>query len=168
MSAHATTAHRRVHRPLSSLRLGLSLYSGRGRFFPTSTDSVSATRPIVAVIEADARDRRTLCSLLSSLDADVQDFDSAESYLAAHTDTLSCLITDMALPGMSGLDLLRLVRSANAAPPVILLGEEADVRAAVAAMREGAVDFFEKPHVDVSILRRVAYLLDHSRPDLTH
>lgn len=129
---------------------------------------MSAIRPIVAVIEADAKDRRTLCSLLRSLDADVQDYDSAESYLAAHTNSLGCLITDMALPGMSGLDLLRLIRSEHAAPPVILLGEESDVRAAVAAMREGAVDFFEKPHVDVSILRRVAYLLDHSRPDLTH
>ena len=47
---------------------------------------------------------------------------------------------------------------------MILLGEEADVRAAVAAMREGAVDFIEKPHMDVSILRRVAYLLDHAQP----
>ena len=45
--------------------------------------------------------------------------------------------------------------------PVILVGEEADVRAAVTAMREGAVDFIEKPHIDIAILRRVAYLLDH-------
>jgi FixJ family two-component response regulator len=42
------------------------------------------------------------------------------------------------------------------------------VSAAVAAMREGAVDFIEKPHVDVSILRRVAYLLDHSQPEMVH
>jgi FixJ family two-component response regulator len=122
---------------------------------------VSTARPIVAVIEADATDRRMLCSLLSSLDADVQYYDSAESYLASKSDALACLITDMALPGMSGLDLLKLLRSARSAPPVILLGEEQDVRAAVAAMREGAVDFIEKPHADVSILRRVAYLLDH-------
>jgi FixJ family two-component response regulator len=168
MAPHATTAHKRVLRPQSSLRLGLSLYSGRGRFFPTLPDSVSAIRPIVAVIEADATDRRTLCSLLSSLDADVQDYDSAESYLASHVAALGCLITDMTLPGMSGLDLLRLLRTEHAAPPVILLGEESDVSAAVAAMREGAVDFIEKPHMDISILRRVAYLLDHSRPDVTH
>jgi FixJ family two-component response regulator len=129
---------------------------------------VSPTRPIIAVIEADATDRRTLCSLLSSLDADVHDYDSAESYLAAQVDMLGCLITDIALPGMSGLELLRLLRSAHVAPPVILLGEEADVRAAVAAMREGAVDFIEKPHMDVSILRRVAYLLDHAQPGVVH
>lgn len=129
---------------------------------------MSATRPTIAVIEADATDRQTLCSLLRSLDADVQDFDSAESYLAADQSSLGCLITDVTLPGMSGLELLKLLRSGRLSPPVILLGEEADVRAAVAAMREGAVDFIEKPHVDVSILRRVAYLIDHTQPEVVH
>jgi FixJ family two-component response regulator len=129
---------------------------------------VSHARPLVAVIEADATDRRTLCSLLSKLDVDVHDYESAESYLASQHDVLGCLITDMALPGMSGLDLLRLLRNSGGPPPVILLGEESDVRAAVAAMREGAVDFIEKPHADVAILRRVAYLLDHPRMAVTH
>src|SRR5690606_1025403 len=108
-------AHRQVLRPQSSLRLGLSSYGGRGRSFSMLTDHVAATRPIVAVIEADAAARRTLCSLLSSLDAEVQDYDSAESYLASKgeptLDSHGCLITDMVLPGMSGLELLRLLRS---------------------------------------------------------
>ncbi len=163
MSPHATTAHKRVHRPQSSLRTGFLLASGRGRFFLQLAHSTVATsRPIVAVIEADATDRRTLCSLLSSLDVDVQDYDSAESYLAAHLEGFGCLITEVALPGMSGLELLKQLRTRHECIPVILLGEEADVRAAVTAMREGAVDFFEKPHVDVAIARRVAYLLDHA------
>jgi FixJ family two-component response regulator len=141
------------------------LYSGRGRFFPNhSLFFVSYSRPIVAVIEADATDRRMLCSLLSKLNADVQDYDSAESYLAAPQGVHGgCLITDMALPGMSGLELLKQMRARHTSMPVILLGEDADVRAAVAAMREGAVDFIEKTHVDFSIVRRVAYLLDHSQ-----
>jgi FixJ family two-component response regulator len=129
---------------------------------------VSHARPLVAVIEADATDRRTLCSLLSTLDVDIHDYESAESYLASRDGTIGCLITDMALPGMSGLDLLRLLRTAGGTPPVILLGEEADVRAAVAAMREGAVDFIEKPHADVAIVRRVAYLIDHAVGAITH
>lgn len=123
---------------------------------------MAASRPIVAVIEADARDRRTLCSLLSPLNAEIHDFDSAESYLADRASAPCCLITEVELPGMSGLDLLRLLRAAGMTPPIILLGEEADVGAAVAAMREGAFDFIEKPHVDIAILRRVAYLLDHA------
>ncbi len=124
-------------------------------------------RPIIAVIEADAAARRLLCSLLSSLDAEIQDYDSAESYLAAEVDalgcdTLGCVITDMWLPGMSGLELLRKLRETQASPPVIVLGEETDVRAAVDAMREGAADFIEKQHMDLAIPRRVAYLLDRT------
>jgi FixJ family two-component response regulator len=140
------------------------LFGGRGRSFLTSKFFVSYSRPIVAVIEADATDRRQLCALLKNLNAEVQDYDSAESYLASPADkSSSCLITDMTLPGMSGLELLRRIRTNRAAPPVILLGEDADVRAAVAAMREGAVDFIEKTHLDFSIARRVAYLLDHTQ-----
>ena len=120
------------------------------------------TSPIVAVIEADAAARRLLCSLLSSLDAEIQDYDSAESYLAAEVDALGCVITDVLLPGMSGLELLRLLRTAATSPPVIMLGDDTDVRAAVDAMREGAADFIEKQHMDVAIPRRVAYLLDRT------
>jgi len=162
MSAHATTALKRVLRPLSSLRTGILLSSGRGRFFPQHCYSVATARPIVAVVEADATDRRTLRSLLSSLDVDVQDYDSAETYLAAHLDGFGCLISDVTLPGMSGLELLRQLRSSHFAQPIILLGDDADVRAAVAALREGAVDFFEKNHLNFGIARRVAYLLDHA------
>jgi FixJ family two-component response regulator len=122
----------------------------------------------VAVIEADATERCTLCSLLKSLDVDVKGYDSAESYLSARIDGYSCLITDVCLPGMSGLELLRYLRAHSHGLPVILLGEESDVRAAVTAMREGAADFFEKPHVDATIARRVAYLLDHEMSDVLH
>jgi FixJ family two-component response regulator len=127
--------------------------------------SVRITRPIVAVIEADEAARRLLCSLLSSLDAEIQDYDSAESYLASDRDELDpaglgCVITDVMLPGMSGLELLRRLRATETSPPVIVLGEETDVRAAVAAMREGAADFIEKQHMDLAIPRRVAVLLD--------
>lgn len=114
------------------------------------------------MIEADARDRRTLCSLLRPLDAEIHDFESAESYLADRHTAPCCLITEVSLPGMSGLDLLRLLRAGGVTPPIILLGEESDVRAAVTAMREGAFDFIEKPHVDIAIVRRVAYLLEHA------
>jgi two-component system response regulator FixJ len=138
------------------------LFSGRGRFFLSIHTEVRIPRPIIAVIEADAASRRLLCSLLSSLDAEIQDYDSAESYLAAEVDALGCVITDMWLPGMSGLELLRKLRETETSPPVIVLGEETDVRGAVDAMREGAADFIEKQHMDLAIPRRVAYLLDRT------
>jgi FixJ family two-component response regulator len=129
---------------------------------------VHVIRPTVAVIEADATDRRSLCALLSTLDADIKDYDSAESFLAACDHDPGCLITEVALPGMSGLELLRLLRSGGLDQPIILLGEEADVGTAVTAMREGAVDYFEKLQLDIGITRRVAYLLDHSARSMPH
>ena len=143
------------------------MFCGRGRFFRSIDYYVRIICFIVAVIEADAAARRALCSLLSSIDVEIQDYDSAESYLASEPDTLDsdvlrCVITDLLLPGMSGLELLRRLRSANTSPPVIVLGEETDVRAAVDAMREGVADFIEKQHMDLAIPRRVAYLLDRT------
>ncbi len=166
---HAITVHVLARRQLPPTQLGLCSRTGRDRLFSEPVPLVSANRRIVAVIEADAADRRTLCSLLSSLDAEVRFYDSAESYLESScTVALDCLIADVTLPGMSGLDLLRMLRASKAPPPVILLGEESDVRAAVAGIREGAADFIEKPHADVSILRRVIYLLDHSHAEVAY
>lgn len=137
------------------------MFCGRGRFFYMST--TIATRPVVAVIKADATDRRTLCSLLESLDVVVKDYDSAESYLATHEAACGCVISEIDLPGMSGLDLVRHMRREGAPPPTILVGEHADVAAAVLAIREGAVDFVERPQIGLVLPRRVAQLLSRYR-----
>ena len=72
---------------------------------------------------------------------------------------MACLIVDLLLPGMSGLELLRRLRSAGNDVPVILLADESDGPTAVAAMREGATDFIEKPYVNIAILKQVQKLL---------
>jgi two-component system response regulator FixJ len=91
---------------------------------------------------------------------DVATFDSAESYLLVADDqNFACLIVDLLLPGMSGLDFLRRLRSAGNDIPLVLLTDEADVPTAVAAMREGATDFIEKPYVNVAVLKQVQKLL---------
>jgi FixJ family two-component response regulator len=95
---------------------------------------------------------------------DVATFDSAESYLlATNGRPMSCLIVDLLLPGMSGLELLRRLRTAGNDMPVILLADESDVPTAVAAMREGATDFIEKPYVSVAVLKQVQKLLHTPR-----
>ena len=66
---------------------------------------------------------------------------------------------DLLLPGMSGLDLLRRLRRAGNDVPVVLLADESDVPTAVAAMREGATDFIEKPYMDVAVLKQVQKLI---------
>jgi len=122
-------------------------------------------RPLIGVIEADATDRNMLRTLLSSLSVDVRVFDSAESYLESCSGKLDCrrldcLIADAELPGMSGIELLCLLRSRGIHDPVIVLGAAEDVRSAVIAMRAGAMDFIEKTNVDLGILRRVTTLIE--------
>ena len=116
--------------------------------------------PVVGVIDPDPVARSGLRTLLHGLGVDVSTFDSAESYLlAANGRHVACLIVDLLLPGMSGLELLRRLRTAGNDVPVILLADESDVPTAVAAMREGATDFIEKPYVDVAVLKQVQKLL---------
>jgi two-component system response regulator FixJ len=116
--------------------------------------------PVVGVIDPDPVARAGLQTLLRGLGIDVSTFDSAESYLLAATGRhVGCLIVDLLLPGMSGLELLRRLRSAGNDVPVILLADESDVPTAVAAMREGATDFIEKPYVDIAIVKQVQKLL---------
>jgi len=124
--------------------------------------------PVVGVIDPDPVARNGLRALLQRSGVDVSTFDSAESYLLASNGRhLACLIVDLLLPGMSGLELLRRLRSAGNDVPVVLLADESDVPTAVAAMREGATDFIEKPYVDVAVLKQVQKLL-HRPPDATH
>ena len=120
--------------------------------------------PIVGVIDPDPVARSGLRTLLHGLGVDVATFDSAEGYLlATNGRPMSCLIVDLLLPGMSGLELLRRLRTAGNDVPVILLADESDVPTAVAAMREGATDFIEKPYVNVAVLKQVQKLL-HTPP----
>ena len=116
--------------------------------------------PIVGVIDPDPVARNGLSTLLHGLGIDVSTFGSAESFLLATSGRhVGCLIVDLLLPGMSGLELLRRLRSAGNDVPVILLADESDVPTAVAAMREGATDFIEKPYVDVAVMKQVQKLL---------
>jgi FixJ family two-component response regulator len=127
---------------------------------PESASSLRDTPPIVGVIDSDPTARAVLESLLQPVGVKVSTFDSAESYLLSGSGRqLACLIVDLLLPGMSGIELLRRLRSSGNDVPVILLADESDVPTAVAAMREGATDFIEKPYVNVAVLKQVQKLL---------
>jgi two-component system, LuxR family, response regulator FixJ len=116
--------------------------------------------PQIGVIDADPVARNGLSALLHRNGVDVSTFESAESYLlAADGRNLACLIVDLLLPGMSGLELLRRLRRAGNDVPVVLLADESDVATAVAAIREGATDFIEKPYVDLAVLKQVQKLI---------
>ena len=102
--------------------------------------------PVVGVIDPDPAARAALKALLQPVGVELATFDSAESYLlSGSARKVACLIVDLMLPGMSGLELLRRLRSNGNDVPVIVLADESDVPTAVAAMREGASDFIERP-----------------------
>lgn len=127
---------------------------------PSSSVRSSEVPPAVGIVDADPAARAGLEALLAPVAVDVLHFDSAESYLLSGTaKRVSCLIVDLMLPGMSGLELLRRLRSQGNDVPLILLADESDVPTAVAAMREGATDFIEKPYVKVAVLKQVQKLL---------
>lgn len=116
--------------------------------------------PVVGVIDADPAARAALKALLLPVGVELVGFDSAESYLlSGSARKVACLIVDLMLPGMSGLELLRRLRSNGNDVPVIVLADESDVPTAVAAMREGAADFIEKPYANIAILKQVQKLV---------
>jgi FixJ family two-component response regulator len=116
--------------------------------------------PSVGVIDPDPVARAGVVALLQPVGVEVVQFDSAEEYLlSGNGKHLACLIVDLLLPGMSGLELLRRLRGLGNDVPVLVLADESDVPTAVAAMREGATDFIEKPYVSVAVLKQVQKLL---------
>ena len=111
---------------------------------------------IVHVIDDDEALRDSLAFLLRTADLEVMSHASAAAFLDALPLTgLTCIITDVRMPGLSGIDLLRRVRELGIEVPVIVITGHGDVPLAVEAMRFGAVDFLEKPFDDEVLLQSV-------------
>lgn len=116
--------------------------------------------PTVCVVDGDEGVREGLRSLLGTLGLRVIAFRSAEELLGyLETERPQCIITEVQLPGMSGLDLQCRLRVAAADVPVIVLAANADVPMAVRAMHLGAIDFIEKPFIDRIVVARVCEVL---------
>lgn len=119
--------------------------------------------PLVIVVDDDASLRKALVFLLESVGWRVAAYDSAEAFLAA-LDGLTqpgCLILDVRMPLMSGLELQRTLNERNIQLPVIFLTGHADVTIAVQAMKFGASDFIEKPFKDQRLLDAVSHAVRH-------
>lgn len=98
--------------------------------------------------------------MLSALGVDLREFASAAAFLAAVPLDLACVVSETRLPDMTGVELIQSLRARGVVAPVILLAAESDVATAVAAMRAGALDFIEKPHVDRLLAWHVRRLID--------
>ena len=102
--------------------------------------------PIVYVVDDDASIRELLTWLMTSNGLAVATFPSAQHFLKSYqAGSAGCLIVDLYMPGMSGLELQHYLIEHNILIPVIFLSARADIAKAVAAVRQGAIDFIEKP-----------------------
>lgn len=115
---------------------------------------------LVYVIDDDEAVRESLAFLLRTAKIDVRTYESATAFLQAMPDDASgCIITDVRMPGISGVDLLRQLKTRGSAMPVIVVTGHGDIQLAVEAMKIGAADFLEKPFDDETLLASVKLAL---------
>jgi two-component system response regulator DctR len=114
------------------------------------------TTPQAYLVDDDEAIRDALSWLLKSRGIPNAAFDSAESFLAAwHREMSGCVVLDMRMSGMSGLDCFDQLRERQSTLPVIFLTGHGDVPLAVATLKKGAFDFFEKPLNDNELATRI-------------
>jgi FixJ family two-component response regulator len=119
---------------------------------------------LVYVVDDDEPMRKALARLIRSAGLDVEVFPSAEAFLQREvTDRPCCLVLDVRLPGPSGLDLQAHLGRAQRTMPIIFITGHGTVPASVRAMKEGALDFLEKPFDDRELLANVSRALARSR-----
>ena len=120
--------------------------------------------PIVFVVDDDPSVRSSLKFLLSTVGLQVESFASADAFLHKKpADSPSCLVLDVRLPGLSGLDFQRELAASNTLIPIIFLTGHGDIPMSVRAMKAGAVEFLTKPFRDQDLLDAVRIALERDR-----
>jgi len=119
---------------------------------------------VVHIVDDDDAVRQSLAFLLSSAGLPVRLYDSASAFLAGLPSVQGgCLITDVRMPGMTGIELLRELKAKACSLPTIVITGHGDVPLAVEAMKVGAIDFIEKPFDDEAILSAIQSAFDHGQ-----
>jgi two-component system, LuxR family, response regulator FixJ len=121
-------------------------------------------KTVIHVIDDDAAMRDSLAFLLDVNGFEPRVYESATAFLSqAPIGQLTCVVSDIRMPGMNGIELVRKLRGEGAACPVILITGHGDVALAVEAMKAGAADFIEKPFDDAVLLGAIRSALE-TRP----
>ena len=114
---------------------------------------MKTTDPIVFVVEDDSSMREALTDLITSVGLLVEPFKSGRDFLEhRRPDAPACLVLDVRLPGLSGLDLQRELVRTEAPIPIVFISGHGDIPMSVRAIKEGAVDFLTKPFRDQDLL----------------
>jgi two-component system response regulator FixJ len=121
-------------------------------------------RATVFIVDDDEAVRDSLAFLMQSVGLQASCFDSADSFLQANpTQSVGCLLLDIRMPGMSGLELQGVLDERGIRLPVIFISGHADVPMAVRALKAGAFDFVEKPFNDQLLLDAVQRAIESNR-----
>jgi RNA polymerase sigma factor (sigma-70 family) len=132
-----------------------------------SDSSESLPDPIVFVVDDDHSVRQAVSRLLTSAGYRCEAFPSAAGFLARPpADAPSCLLLDLRMPGMGGLELQKQLVEAGHRLPIVFVTGHGDVPSSVQAMRRGAVDFLLKPFTDTALLAAVETALERDRTAL--
>jgi FixJ family two-component response regulator len=125
---------------------------------------MAEAKAIVFVVDDDASVREGLGSLIRSAGLRVETFASAQEFLARpRADVPSCLVLDVRLPGLSGLDLQKRLAEVNIEIPIVFITGHGDVPTSVQAMKAGAVEFLTKPFVDRDLLDALQQAIKRDR-----
>jgi FixJ family two-component response regulator len=128
---------------------------------------VKSPSPIVFVVDDDASIREALSSLIESAGLRVETFASAQEYLQhKRPDTPACLVLDVRLPGLSGLELQRKLSPARTRIPIIFITGHGDIPMSVQAMKAGAVEFLPKPFNDDQLLEAIQQAIERDLKSL--
>lgn len=120
------------------------------------------TETIIHVIDDDAAVRDSIAFLLETAGLTTRTYESALAFFAEKDRAAGCIVTDVRMPDMTGLELARRLRDSGSVEPVIVVTGHADVSLAIEAMRAGVVDFIEKPFDDEILLTSIQRVLDQA------
>src|SRR5919202_829579 len=125
---------------------------------------MAETAAVVFVVDDDSSIRDALMSLIRSVGLRAEAFESAQAFLShPRPDAPGCLVLDVRLPGLSGLDLQRELAAAQTTLPIIFIPGHGDIPMTVQAMKAGAVEFLAKPFRDQELLDAIQQALEGDR-----
>jgi FixJ family two-component response regulator len=130
---------------------------------------IAAAKSSVFLVDDDASVRRALTRLIKSAGYNVRTFASAREFLDTKTasEEAGCLVLDVRMPGLTGLDLQRELQSMNRNLPIVFITGHGDIPMSVNAMKAGAVDFLPKPVKDTVLLRAIEQAITRASRDRT-
>lgn len=134
---------------------------GRGA---SGAPPVTTAESVVFVVDDDRSVRESLCRLFASAGLSVEAFSSAQDFLGnRQRDSPGCLVLDVRLPGLSGLDLQRELARAEATLPIVFLTGHGDIPTSVRAMKAGAIEFLTKPFRAQDLLAATRTAIERDR-----